>query len=156
MSNIQKQYEGDREDILLRNFWMNGTNAVMDVRMTDVDAASYDNMTTEKCLAKHEQAKKKKYLQACLAQRMHFTPLVFSIDGVMGRETDAFVKILAKHLALKWDRPFSRVIDYLLTRLSIACVRATHRTMRSSRILVHDMSYMLPIFKDGMGMSLMY
>ena len=44
----------DRRDILLRNFWMNGTNAVVDVRMTDVDAASYDNMTTEKCLGSGE------------------------------------------------------------------------------------------------------
>ena len=135
---------------------MNGTNAVVDVRMTDVDAALYDNMTTEKYLAKHEQAKKKKYLQACLAQRMHFTPLVFSIDGVMGRETEAFIKRLGKHLALKWDRPFPRVINYLLTRLSIACVRVTHFTMRGYRIPVHDMSYMLPIFEDRAGMSLIY
>ena len=135
---------------------MNGTNAVVDVRMTDVDAASYNNITTEKCLAKHEQAKKKKYLQACLEQRIHLTSLVFSIDEVMGRETEAFVKRLAKHLALKWDRPFSRVIYYLLTILSIACVQATHHTMRGSCIPVHDMSYMLPIFEDGAVMSLMY
>ncbi len=64
-STEDKQTEairGDRGDILLRNFWMNWTNAVVDGRMTDVDAVSYDQMTTEKCLAKHEQAKKKKYL----------------------------------------------------------------------------------------------
>ena len=53
---------GDHRDILLRNFWMNGTNVVVDVCITNVDAALYDNVTTEKCLAKHKHAKKKKYL----------------------------------------------------------------------------------------------
>ena len=107
-------------------------------------------------LGKAQASKEEKYLQDCLPQRMNFTPLVFSIKRVMGRETEAFVKHLVKHLELKWDCPFLRVIDYLLTRLSIACVRATHRTMQGSCILVQDMSYMLPIFEDGTGMSLMY
>ena len=49
---------GDRGDIMFRNFWMNGTNPVMDVCMTDVDAVSYDNVIKEKCLVDHEQAKK--------------------------------------------------------------------------------------------------
>ena len=105
----QEIIRGDHVDILLQKFWVNGTNADVDVGMTYVDAALYDNMTTKKFLAKHEQAKKKKYLQACLAQRIHFTLLVFSIDWVLGQETKAFAKRLANHLALKWNRPFSRV-----------------------------------------------
>ena len=102
---------GDRGDILFRNFWQNGTYSVVDVHMTDCDAPSYNSVTSIKCLAKHEQAKKKKYLQACLAQRMHFTPLVFSVDGMMGQEMEAFVKRFGKHLAIKWDTLFSCVID---------------------------------------------
>ena len=93
--------QSDRRDILFCNFLMNSTNAVVDVQMTDVKAASYNNMTTEKYLAKHKQAKKKTYLKVCLAQHIHFTPLVFSVDGVMRREAQAFIKRLAKHLALK-------------------------------------------------------
>ena len=38
---------GDLGDILLQNFWINDTNAVVDVHMTDVDAVSYNNMTTK-------------------------------------------------------------------------------------------------------------
>ena len=127
--------------------------------MMDCNAPSYNNVTSDKCLAEHEQAKKKKYLQACLSQRIHFTPLVFSVDGVdgmMGREREAFMKRLGKHLAVKWDSPFSRIIDYLLTHLSIACTRATHRTLRGSRTPVQNLSYMLPQFDDGAGIFLMY
>ena len=87
---------------------------------------------------------------------MHFTPLVFSMDGMMRQETTAFVKRLGKHLAIKWDSLFSCVIDYLLTRLSIACAQDTHCTLRGLRTPVHNMSYMLPQFDDGAGISLMY
>ena len=59
---------GDRGNILLRNFLKNGTDTVVNVRMTDCNAPSYDSVAFVKCLAKHKQAKKKKYLQACLAQ----------------------------------------------------------------------------------------
>ena len=111
--------------------------------MTDCDTPSYDSVTSAKYLSKYKQAKKKNYLQACLAQRMHFAPLVFSMDGMMGRETEAFVKRLGNHLAIKWDSPFLRLIDYLLTCLRITCTRAIHQTLRGSRTPVHNMSYML-------------
>ena len=124
--------------------------------MTDVDAPTYDNTSTEKCLSKHEHAKKKKYLQACVSQRMNFTPLVFSVDGAMGKETEAFIKRLAKHLSIKWDRPFLRIIYYILTGLRIAFVQATHQTMQGFRIPVKATSHTLPIFEDGAGMPLMF
>ena len=63
-------------------------------------------MTSEQFLSKHEHAKKKKYLQACLAQQMHITPLVYIMNDKIGCETKAFVKWLDKHLAVKWDQPF--------------------------------------------------
>ena len=87
---------------------------------------------------------------------MHFTLLVFSVDSMMGRETEAFVKRLEKHLAIKWDSLFSCVIDYLLTRLSIVCARTNHLTLCGLRIPVHNMSYMLPQFDNGTDISLMY
>ena len=87
---------------------------------------------------------------------MHFTLLIFSVDSMMGRETEAFVKRLGKHLAIKWDSPLSCIIDYLLTRLSIACAQATHRTLRGLRTPFHNMSYMFPQLDDGAGLSLMY
>lgn len=86
---------------------------------------------------------------------MHFTPLVFSTDGMMGRETEAFLKRMAHHLMEKWRRPYSRVVSYLMMRMSIACVRATHHTLRGSRQPVRDRSYPIPVFEDGAGIALM-
>ena len=60
-------------------------------------------------------------------RKMHFTPLFFSVNGMLGRDNDGFVKRLDRHLSVKYDSPLSRVINYLLTRLRIACAQATHR-----------------------------
>ena len=36
-------------------------------------------------------------------------------DGMIGQETKAFVERLVKYFALKWDRTFSQVINYVLS-----------------------------------------
>ena len=86
---------------------------------------------------------------------MDLSPLVFSVDGMMIRETEVFVKRLAKNITLKWERLFSRSIDYLLTQLNIAYVQATHQTMQRLRIYVQDISHALPVFEDGTGITLL-
>ena len=78
----------DRGDILIRGFWANGTDCIIDIRTTDTDAPSYvindiDPMTV---ISNQEKEKKRKYLEACTLQRRHCTPFVFSIDGVIGLE----------------------------------------------------------------------
>lgn len=46
---------------------------------------------------------------------MYFIPLVFSVDGMTGRDAEAFVKQFGKYLAIKWELRFSQVINYFLT-----------------------------------------
>jgi hypothetical protein len=70
----------DRGDLLIRGFWARGTDAIVDVRVTDTDAKSYCSPNPHKVLAQQERKKKKKYLTACLEQRRHFTPFVVSTE----------------------------------------------------------------------------
>jgi hypothetical protein len=58
-------------------------------------------------LANHEREKKKKYLEACLGQRRHFTPFVVSTDSLLGREAKILLKKLSALLAAKWEKPYS-------------------------------------------------
>ena len=62
---------------------------IFNIRITDTDAPMYRNRDPIKVLAAHEKEKKDKYLEDCLARRRHFTPLVFSIDGLRGVEATA-------------------------------------------------------------------
>jgi hypothetical protein len=68
-----------------------------------------------------------------LARRRHFTPLVFSVDGMMGVEAKAASKRLAARLSFKWKRQYSEVCGFARSRLALALVRSTSLCLRGAR-----------------------
>ena len=54
-------------------------------------------------LSSAEKEKKGKYAAACEDRRALFTPLVCSVDGMLGKEADCFIKRLGERLAAKWE-----------------------------------------------------
>jgi hypothetical protein len=76
--------DDDRGDLLVRGFWTRGTDAIVDVRVTDTDVNTYCSLLKSKVLEKQEREKKKKYLESCLQAHRHFTPFVVSADGLKG------------------------------------------------------------------------
>jgi hypothetical protein len=111
-----------------------GTDCILDVRVTDTDATSYALKPSDKVLEAAEKLKKKKYLQACLEQRRHFTPFVVSVDGLLGKEAKTVLKVLAARTATKSGESYSNTMGHLSPPMSIAIVRATHVCLRGSRI----------------------
>jgi hypothetical protein len=85
-------------------------------------------------LESQEKEKKRQHLQPCLDERRHFTPFVCSVDGMLGREASTLAKRLSAKLATKWQGSHSQICGHVNARLSIAMVRAKHRTLRGSRI----------------------
>jgi len=73
-------------DVAVHGFWKRGTTAIFDIRVTDTDAASYRQTEPSKVLARHEREKKAKYNALCLVHHQHFTPLMFSVDGMQGKK----------------------------------------------------------------------
>ena len=59
--------------------------------------------------------KKDKYPAPCLARRQGFMPLVYSADGMAGKEAKSFERRIASLLAAKWDRPYSEMVGYVRT-----------------------------------------
>jgi hypothetical protein len=129
-------------------------DTVVDVRVTDTDAKSYQSKTPAKVLEQHERAKKKKYLQPCLERRKHFTPFVVSADGLKGKEAKTMLKRISALLAKKWDKPYSVVCGYVNSRMSIAIVRASHLCLRGSRVPAGLISHRRPQWFDGAGLGL--
>jgi len=68
------------------------------VQITDTQSRSYRNKDYQKVLAQQEKEKKKQYLRPCLEMRKDFTPLVYSVDGIAGREAKNAEKRLVYHL----------------------------------------------------------
>ena len=122
-----------RGDIAAHGFFRRGTTCIFDVRVVDTDAASIRTQDPLKILDRHEKQKKDKYLEACAQRRRHFSPLVFSVDGMMGTETGSAVKRLSHLLSKKWNRTYSEVCGFVRSRLSISLVRATSMCLRGPR-----------------------
>ena len=124
------------------------------MRVMNTDAKSYWGRTPEKFLEEAEKGKKKMYLEACHQQRQHFSPFVASVDGLLGVEATATLKMIARRLASKWKQPYSKTCGYVTSRVAIKLVRATHRCIRGSRVPAHRISVQRRKWEDGAGLAL--
>ena len=122
-----------RGDVSAHGFWTRGTTAVFDIRVTDTDSPSYRSTDPMKVLKNQEREKKLKYGEACRQSNMHFTPLVFSVDGLEGEEATAARKRLASRLAMKWRRKYPQVCGFVRSRLSFTLIRSASRCLRGTR-----------------------
>ena len=75
-----------------------------------------------KVLKTHEREKKKKYLKPCLEQHHHFTPVIVSTNGLIGREATTLLKRLAALIAEKSGKSYSEVCGYVNAHMSIAII----------------------------------
>ena len=82
-------------DLFVRGVWLSQAEALFDVRVIDTDAQSYLCQPPTSVLLTAEFEKKRKYLDASVARRAHFTSLSFSVDGLVSPEAASFLKRLA-------------------------------------------------------------
>ncbi|GAX18236.1 hypothetical protein FisN_31Hu011 [Fistulifera solaris] len=119
--NAQKEQEL-RGDISIYGFWSDRKTTIFDVRVTDTDAPSHKNRDPMNVLASQELEKRRLYGQPCMDRRRDFTPLVFSVDGLMGKQAVAASRQLARKLQKKWKRPYSEIGGFIRSRLSLSLV----------------------------------
>ena len=87
-------------DLCVRGVWLPQAEALFDVCVIDTDAQSYLRQPPTSVLLTAEIEKKRKYLDASVARRAHFTPLCFSVDGLVSPEAASFLKRLAYCLSV--------------------------------------------------------
>jgi len=79
-------------DLCVRGVWLPQTEALFDIWVIDTDAQSYLSQPPSSVLFAAKTEKKRKYLDASVARRAHFTPLYFSVDGLVDVEVASFLK----------------------------------------------------------------
>ena len=141
-------------DLLICDFWQNGTGSVHDMRVMNTYAKSHLAKTPEKCLQEAEREKKKTHLDTYLQQRRHFYPFVASVDGLLGVESTDTLERIASRLTTKWRQNYSRACRYVKSRVAITLVRATHRCIQGSRVPVQKISVHRLQWEDGFGINL--
>ena len=98
---------GNRGNVLVHGFWKRGEDAVLDTQVVDCDASSRRNyMDSETILESCVRVKKLQYLQSCAERRHSFMPLIYSVDGMAGREAQSFEKRITHILTEKWERHY--------------------------------------------------
>ena len=93
-----------RGHVLLHGLWERGSGCVLNTRVTDTDAKSYQNQSSLKVLERAAKAKTDTYLEACLAQWRSFMPLVYLLDGMACKEAKAYAKRITLLLAKKMGK----------------------------------------------------
>ena len=109
-------------DLGVRGVWEPQAIALFDIHVVDTDARSYLSHSPSTVLALAEAEKKRKYCDACTERHATFTPLCFSVDGLVGDEAACFLKHLGRSLSMTWEHHYGEVIRWLGARLTFALV----------------------------------
>ena len=118
--------DGARSDISARGFWVRGQRAFFDIRVFNPYAQRYSTQSLKTSFTLNENEKKRKYNRRIIdVERGSFTPLVFTINGGMGRECESFIHALSTMLAEKRDESLNSVINWVRTKISFALTRST-------------------------------
>ena len=136
-------------DLCVRGVWLPQAEALFNIRVVDTDAKSYLCHAPSRVLLNAEVEKKNKYAEACAAGRAHFTPLCFSVDGLMGSEANCFLKRMPCRLSSRWDRSYAEMLRWTCARLAFAIVRASILCVRGSRTKWRSLG-----FEDGAAIDL--
>ena len=124
-----------RLDIKARGFWRRGQTSFFDVRITHINANSNRNSTTDQVLHRSAQEKKRAYNERVMdVENGTFTPLIFGTNGAMGSECKKFHQELANQLSVKRNEPYTKVLNWIRTRLSFSMIRSTLLCLRGTRV----------------------
>ena len=83
-----------------------------------------------------KRRKKDKYSTASEEKHMPFTPICISIDGLFGTEKTYFVKRMAECIASDTQKPYSRLMHWLIAKNSSAILWASDLCICGTRYKV--------------------
>ena len=95
-----------------------------DTWITDTESKFYSVQDSQKILNRVEKTKKHKYLKACLNWCQHFSPLVYSVDGLAEKEIRAAERRLASLLSRKLHKEYSEMAFLVCFFMNLAIFKA--------------------------------
>ena len=107
----------------------------------DADAETCKPVRMGKLLAGWEKTKKDKHGHACYDKRRNFSPLVLSVDGMMGKEALVILSTLSRLMAVKMDEPISHVTGWVNDRIAISFARSYSRVHTPQISIPNSLGY---------------
>ena len=121
--------------IQVTGFWEDWKQrAFFDVKVFNPFDKSYRDIPLTKCYKRCEQQKKRAYEKRIReVEHGSFTPLIFSTQGGMSKETTTMYKRLASLLSSKRSELYSRMINWIRCRIGFAILRSMVMCLREAR-----------------------
>ena len=114
-------------------------NGIFNVRVFDPNAKMYEGKTLQQCYRTNEIEKTRKYNEFILqVENGSFTPLVFSVNGGMGKEASKCYSRIAEKLGGKRDKPYSVMMSWIRRKISFSMVKAIIMCISGSRSANHE------------------
>ena len=131
--NPQDETPALNVDLFCRGVYVRQGGASFDICVSDIEAISYQNRSPMSLLHSAEVEKKIKYSDACQERHLSFTPLVVSVDGMLAPEFAIFLRRIGEALSIKWEKPYSKTMNWVKCRLSFVVLRASSVCFRGTR-----------------------
>ena len=123
-----------RLDIAATGLWGPFQKTMFDVRIFHPHAKTYKDQKISDVYSRHEKEKQRSYLHRVLQiEKASFTPLVYSTNGGMAKESRRFHKKVAHMIAEKTRESYSDVINCMRTKLTFAMLKSVLISVRGSR-----------------------
>ena len=119
-----------------------------------LDVGSYLSQKSAKSLTTAEKQKKYKCLQPCLESWHSFTPMVYSVDGILGIEDVAPQRRPASLFCNKLKLEYLEMCEFVIAGMSLVIVRSNTLLLRGVR---DKEAYIqqIPNMEDGVVMELL-
>ena len=124
-----------RADIQARGFWGDRKQqAFFDVKVFNPYAKSYRDSPLATCYRKCELQNKQSYEEHIReVEHGSLTPLIFSTQGGMSKETTTMYKRLASLISIKKSQLYSKAMSWIRCLIGFALLRSTIMCLRGAR-----------------------
>ena len=141
-----------RSDVRAKGFWRDGQNAFFDIMVTNADCNSQRNKKIQAIIKTKEQDKKRQY-NARIMEVEHgsFTPIILTVKGVMGHESQVFHKTLAEKISKKSGERYDEVTRMIRVKLSFLVLKSALLCVRGSRSVFNDSLYNCEDFSHSLN-----
>ena len=108
-------------------------------RVFDPNAKRYKDKSLQQYYRTSEVEKYRKYNKRILqVENGSFTPLVFSINGGIGKEANKYYSWIVKKLAEKRDGPYSVTMSWIRRKISSSMTKSIIMRICGSRQIKHE------------------
>ena len=122
-------------EINAREVWTKCQVVFFDVRVFYPNER-YEDKTLPQCYKTNEMEKKRKYNERILQiEYGSFTPLVFSVNGGMGKEANKCYSQIDEKLAEKRDEPYSVMMSWIRRKISFSMMKSIIMCIRGSQLI---------------------